>query len=88
MSKTRLVKWTHNGYHGYTSLSVRVPVEAKPGDIIEVSSAVARRLNRAVCGHTECRCGEHVVGHSWPDGPWRLHLPKDGAIVREAYPHD
>ena len=86
MSKTRLVEWTHNGFHGYRTLAVRVPVDAKAGDIIQVSPALARRLNRAVCRHEDCQCGERVV-----EGIEQEHLllvPENGATVRGAYPQD
>ena len=57
--------WTHNGFHGRTELTIRVPDGSKARDVVTVSDAVARRLNVAVCGSPTCRCGEAVVLHDY-----------------------
>lgn len=88
---TKLMTWTHNGFHGHTTVSVRVPATAKPGDVIEVSSAVARRLNQAVCGQRDCQCGEAVAaeydGHgNHTYGRWYVTIYEDGETQRGNYP--
>jgi len=76
---------THNGYHGRTVLRIR---GFHDGDGVEVSAAVARRLNRAVCGMADCGCGESAA---WPlDGTpqsetWYVDVPASGDTVG-AYP--
>lgn len=72
-----LWKWTHNGFHGRTELAIRVPDDSKAGDIIEVSDAIARRLNNAVCGSTCCKCAE--------SGALYDHDIRGGRAVRYAF---
>lgn len=58
---------THNGFHGWNTVVVRVdPATAWDGEI-EVSAGVARRINQIVCGLTDCRCGEHIAHEIAPD---------------------
>ena len=85
--------WKHSGFHGLTTLRVMVPDTAKDGDAMEVTATVAKRLNDAVCGMADCRCGEAVAGQDQDMGPgehvldiWIIILPKQGATVRGDYP--
>ncbi len=66
---------THNGFHGYKTVSFfGRPTQPKSGDqnnpwdgvkspvfFISVTRQVAKRLNKAVCGMSDCCCGEHVA---------------------------
>jgi len=83
---------THNGYHGYTTVSLRVDQGAQPGDRVEVSRAVARRLNNEVCGCTDCQCGECIARpDNYPGSPdcrWWVTIPQDGEEIRGRYPQD
>jgi len=85
--------WKHSGFHGLTTLRVRVPDGSKAGDVVEVSAAVARRLNWEVCGTDGCRCGEAVAGQDQDMDAggvrdiWIIILPENGgATVRGNYP--
>ena len=51
----------HYGFHGHTTLRFRG--EERPGrwSRVEVSPRVAKRLNDAVCGMSDCRCAEYVA---------------------------
>ena len=75
----------YNGFHGHTTLRLRVPIAAKAGDTIEISPAVARRLNRACCAVHDCQCGEGIAGQDGWSGPWLLTLPEDGGEMRGRY---
>ena len=52
---------THNGFHGRNTLTFIAPDGTKPGDTVQVSKAVAYRLNKACCGVAFCLCGEGVA---------------------------
>ena len=81
--------WTHEGFHGATQLSVRVPdayadEDDAPGApvVIPISARVARRLNDAVCGNDNCECGEYVAWQDWSDhGTWYMRLPTEGGAA-------
>jgi hypothetical protein len=64
---------------------VHVPDGTGPGDTVEISERVARRLNRLVCGMYDCQCGEAVAGQDGWSGPWLVSVPEDGE-QRGAYP--
>ena len=52
----------HYGFHGHAVLRFRG--EIKGGEMdrsVEVSPRVAKRLNDAVCGMSDCRCAEYVA---------------------------
>ena len=55
----------HNGFHGLTTVRFRPigegrdPMTGKPAWL--VSLRTARRLNAAVCGISDCLCGECLV---------------------------
>ena len=89
---TRLVRWTHNGFHGRTRLMCQVPEDAAVGDVVRVSASVARRLNRLVCPSSDCRCGEQAAcqDQDMEAGRvvdfWAIIVPKNGATVRGNYP--
>ena len=55
--------WTieHEGFHGLTTLRIRVPAGSEKGDAVRVSDRVANRLDRAVCGISECLCDKVVT---------------------------
>jgi len=78
----------YNGFHGLRVISFLVPTDAKPGDEVEVSPAVARRLNDEVCGISDCQCGEHIAYPlGWGDDRWAVKLP-EGDEIRGNYPQD
>lgn len=86
-----LWKWTHNGFHGRTELTIRVPDGSEAGDRIELSDAVARRLNNAVCGSGECSCAEHAADYEYehradPGRIWFVILPERNGEQRGHYP--
>ena len=59
-----MITITHNGFHGITTLRFRGVRDRHPitgEECYRVSYRVAKRLNEAVCGTTECRCGERVA---------------------------
>ena len=84
-----LWKWTHEGFHGRTRLATRVATGSKPGEWAAVSDRTARRLQRAVCGIADCRCGEESTVAA-PDNTgrhgWRVLLPVYGGTMRGRYP--
>jgi len=93
---TRLYRWTHDGYHGETDISVSGPAVLPESREIEVSRRVARRLNMLVCPYAapwdqddNCQCGESVAeatGMTWdPDTRWYVLVP-EGAEQRGRYP--
>lgn len=89
--KTRLVEFGYDGFHGYTELAVRVPVDAKPGDEIELSDRVARRLDHAVCGGGGCQCHEGVTSYFSRDNPNASEgnyfvVPEKDGTIRGGYP--
>ncbi len=91
-------KWTHNGFHGFATIRLMVPDDAKAGDEVEVSERVARRLNRIACMPHDCMCGEDIAtrlpvkpcaaGRSMDpfDGTYYVWLPEYGAVVSGNYP--
>lgn len=88
----------HNGFHGYTTLTIR-PIrietrieddrtgETRQATYAVVSARTARRLNREVCGMASCRCGEHVCDLEDLNGRplTECLVPLDGEI-RGHYP--
>ena len=86
---TRLVRWTHNGFHGYTDLAVRVQSDALPGDVVRLTPNVAYRLEQAVCSDPQCYCGETVTMTDFADErhrPLLFRVPTDNTIQRGNYP--
>ena len=77
--------WTHNGFHGRAMIRVRVPDGSVPGKTVTVSAGVARRLNRLVCGMSDCKCGEAVAGYDMQSGQHYVTIP-DGGEHRGNYP--
>lgn len=82
----------HNGFHGWTSLCLRVGGDAEPGRLVRLTDYQVRRLERAACDSSDCRCGESMLGAciDWtPGGPYYLRLPEDGSReieLRGLYP--
>lgn len=93
MGKRKKITLVYNGFHGLRVISFLVPADAKPGDEVEVSATVARRLNDEVCGIRNCKCGEkvahmvgyHVGGEKGGQAIWGVTLPKNG-VIRGKYP--
>lgn len=56
-----MYKIDHSGFHG--RVSCRFRGEGMPGPCarVEVSARVAKRLNSAVCGMKDCKCGEYIA---------------------------
>jgi hypothetical protein len=63
----RRMEWTHYGFHGTTKIRIIVSDSTQPGQTVQVSEAVARRLNKAVCGISGCECGEIVAAQGWDE---------------------
>lgn len=80
-----IIKFTHNGFHGRTSVSFRAAAGTQPGDEVQVSARVARRLNAAVCGDEACMCCEGVAHTQGYDLPWTVIVPDSGEM-RGNYP--
>lgn len=53
-------KFTHNGFHGRHTITVRGPKQ-NPGTKFEISERTAKRISKICCGIDSCRCGE---GHN------------------------
>lgn len=86
---TRLIRWTYDGFHGRTDLAVRVPSDAIPGNVIRLTPGVAHRLNHAVCGMSDCRCGEMVTTTDFADDqhrPLLFRVPHPDSEQRGNYP--
>jgi len=85
--QTRNHTMQYNGFHGRATITVRVPVDTRPGQTVTVSRAVARRVNAAVCGIAGCCCGEQVAHEQYPDSAlWSIDLPEDGQEMGGYYP--
>jgi hypothetical protein len=76
-----IYRWTHNGYHGSTDITVRGPAVLPEDGRIDVSYRTARRLNMLVCPYAapwdpddNCQCGESIAAPYQPD---RYHGPDD-----------
>ena len=71
---------THNGFHGYQTVSFfGTPTHtalAEQNYEVAVSVKVAQRLNRQICGMADCRCGEGLV-----DVSQALHNHEDQVII-------
>jgi hypothetical protein len=52
-------KITHNGFHGFTSTAL--VIDGKPGEQVQLSASQAKKLGRAACGMTDCKCGESIL---------------------------
>lgn len=72
--KTKLTI-THNGFHGYTIESIVLP--GNPGDKVELSRSQIKKLARAACGMSDCRCGESILNSDiFEDSkPWERNSP-------------
>jgi len=78
--------FTFNGFHGRHTLGFNAQNDARRGTPVEVSQSVKNRLNRAVCGIHDCRCGEHVAIEDPPySGRFYVVVPEVGE-VRGNYP--
>ena len=77
------IEWTHDGFHGTTHISILVPNNAKPGDVVSVSRKVAKRINDIVCGITTCTCGEHAASVDYYGAS--VILPSHHGIQRGFY---
>ncbi len=82
--KTKLTI-THNGFHGYISCSIIV--SGNPGDRVELSPAQIKKLSRAACGMSDCRCGESMIAACYRPEPWNpegrtfLTIPETGTEI-------
>lgn len=82
----------HNGFHGYNARSI--VVDGKPGERVELSCSQVKKLERAGCGCSDCKCGESLLAaceipEPWmPDSPVFLTIPTEGneISVRGNYP--
>ena len=87
----KVISINHNGFHGHNTVRLKIPVWAKPGDDIEVSDRVAKRLNDAVCsGGFDCKCGESIAQRVFYGGAERFEfiLPQEGKEIQGNYPQD
>ena len=74
-----LVTINHNGFHGFNS--VRVKVNAQPGDTVYLSEFQAAKVTKTACGIASCRCSEGVSVET------PLFIREDGVIdIRGNYP--
>lgn len=82
--KTKLTI-THNGFHGYTTRSI--VVDGNPGQRVELSQAQIKKLSRAACGMSDCKCGETMLKaceqpEPWnPEAPVYLTIPETGTEI-------
>ena len=67
----KTISLQHDGFHGLTRVSLRVPDDAEPGDVYHLTQSQYRRLKNACCSSPDCRCGEALYGidHS-RNCPW------------------
>ena len=76
-----MVRIEHNGFHGFSYATLRLP--GKAGDVVTLSPSQARKLRTAACGMDDCKCGESMIGaclEDHPDKPLRLKIPETGVI--------
>lgn len=59
----------HNGFHGRNELRFRAEVNSTGYAV--VSARVADRLDKAVCGLSDCKCGEFVAYGDMAGSPRR-----------------
>jgi len=59
----RKITISHNGFHGWTQVSFYAdPERSAPQQYLAaVSLRTAKRLNNAVCGAADCKCGEALA---------------------------
>lgn len=74
---------TYNGFHGRRTITFRGKPDAH--GIVRVSRRVARRLNRAVCGISDCQCGEGVAEEETPQ-TYVVRLPEKGSEIPGYHP--
>ena len=76
------LSYNYNGFHGSVQICFRVPdnAGAHHNKLIPVSDAVARRLNKAVCGMRGCLCREKIATKV-PDAKYSVRLDINGDIV-------
>lgn len=83
----------HNGFHGLTSRTIMV--RGSVGQRIELSEAQIKKLKRAACGQTECKCGESLLNADCFEipAPWEsspkvfVTIPANETVeVRGNYP--
>jgi hypothetical protein len=78
--KTKLTI-NHNGFHGYTTRLIIV--SGNPGDRVELSQAQIKKLSRAACSSSDCRCGESMIPFQpepWTDRAF-LTIPEIGKAI-------
>lgn len=77
---------THNGFHGYTSSTL--VLNGKPGEQIQLSSSQVRKLKRAACGMSDCKCGESLLDACYVPEPWKdspavfIDIPESGNEIK------
>lgn len=82
--KTKLTI-SHNGFHGRTTRSI--VVIGIPGQRVELSRSQIKKLSRAACGSSDCRCGESMLAgleqlEPWnPEGPVYVTIPENGTEI-------
>ena len=80
--KTKLTI-THNGFHGYTTRSI--VVEGNPGEEVELTDSQIRKLSRAACGCSDCKCGETLLKACSDWGlayePRMIQIPEEGTEI-------
>ena len=82
------IKINHNGFHGYTHLTINL--KGKAGDVVELTKIQRKRLGDAACGIRECRCGETLLRAcldfpNYPGDPLHIKIPTSGEIDLEGY---
>ena len=60
-TRHRRVEFVHNGFHGRRRVRFMAHSLATWSGRVEVSRAVAQRLNAAVCGCSGCKCYEGIA---------------------------
>jgi hypothetical protein len=84
----------HNGFHGCTICTLNLA--GKPGERIELTCSQIKKLSRAACGMSDCKCGESLLAACEELGPWEdaprefIRIPASGneINVRGNYPQN
>jgi len=84
----------HNGFHGYTSRTLLLKGAA--GERVELTCSQVKKLERAACGISACKCGETLFAACEIPEPWLeaaavfLVIPTTGneINVRGNYPQN
>ena len=81
---------THDGFHGETSCTILVC--GQPGETVVLSAGQIKKLSRAACGMSDCRCGETMLkalsDYGVSQEPCLFVIPEDGNEIqlRGSYP--